>query len=131
MKLKLKEKLQKRVRQLKLESKERKALEYLIKHALGAKNALSIKSIVTALAKEGIQMSEKRFAQDVLARSRKKDYFIGSCTRGVFVILDEEDYKIAHDFYESKVGAMRNNLGNLEQVGLSAGCELTYGGLSS
>lgn len=69
----------------------RVALEYLLQHAVGRRNPVPLRTIVTYLQGRGINITETGFQQTVLAESRDRDFYIGSGRRGYFLIDDIGD----------------------------------------
>jgi hypothetical protein len=94
-------------------------LEYMSQHAVGHRNPVPLHQIVAHLQVRGIQITATGFQQTVLAGSRGADYFIGSGSRGYFLIDAIDDAIVMRDFYETRIQAEQHNLGNLRrQAGL-------------
>lgn len=97
----------------------RVTLEYLLQHAVGRNNPVTLKKIVSHLQSRGLAFSETKFQQTVLAESRSGDDFIGSSSRGYFLVATDADAKTMRDFYETRIRAETHNLANLKrQAGL-------------
>jgi len=90
-------------------------LEYLLKYGIGRQNAVPLGNIVSFLNSQGISISETGFQQTILAESRDNDYFIGSCSRGYFLIDTIDDAITMRDFYQSRIDAEQQNLDNLRR----------------
>jgi hypothetical protein len=69
-------------------------------------------------------MTNTGFQQTVLAESRGADFFIGSGPRGYFLIETLEDAAAMRDFYERRIAAETQNLGNLQRQAALVGWNL-------
>jgi hypothetical protein len=77
-------------------------LEYMSQHAVGHQNPVPLGRIVAYLQAQGGDISETGFQQTVLAALRNADYFIGSGSRGYFLIDTIADAIVMRDFYETR-----------------------------
>jgi hypothetical protein len=99
----------------------RVTLEYLMQHAVGRQNAVTLPTIVADLRTRGLNLTETGFQQTVLAESRSRDYFIGSGRRGYFLIDSHQDAEEMRDFYEERIRAEQQNLANLRRQAAAVG----------
>jgi hypothetical protein len=90
-------------------------LEYMSQHAVGHQNPVPLGRIVAHLQAQGVNISETGFQQTVLAASRDADYFIGSGSRGYFLIDTIDDAIVMRDFYETRIRVEQQNPGNLRR----------------
>jgi hypothetical protein len=90
-------------------------LEYLIQHAIGHQNPVTLDTMVAHLRTRGVNLSVKQFQQTALATSRDADYFIGSGNRGIFFIDTIDDARVMRDFYVTRIQAEQQNLDNLQR----------------
>lgn len=94
-------------------------LEYMSRHAVGHRNPIPLHQIIAHLQAQGIQITSTGFQQTVLAGSRSADYFIGSGSRGYFLIDTIDNAIVMREFYETRIQAEQHNLANLRrQAGL-------------
>lgn len=100
-------------------SDDYKILKFLINNAIGKINAKSWKAIKTA---SGLtSTSKEQFQQGLLKFSREKDFFIGSCSRGYYMIDDRADAIATKKFYQDRIDIERLRVINLECVASSIG----------
>lgn len=99
---------------------DRTVLEYLVEHALGRHNAKAWPEIQAHLESLGIDMSQTRFQQGLLADTRSGSIFIGSNDHppaaGYFVIRDRADAEVAREFYLRRIAAQQINLERLNEL---------------
>ena len=88
-------------------------LEFLIANAIGQANAVPISNVLMHLSNRGVVMRYNQFQQLILGASRHSDYFIGSGTRGVYLIATIEDARAMRDFYGLKIQTQQQNLNHL------------------
>src|SRR3954453_1647051 len=81
----------------------RLTLEYMLQHAVGRQNSVTLPTIVAHLQSVGANITEKGFQQTVLAASRSADYFIGSGRHGYYLIDTIADACEMRDFYEPRI----------------------------
>jgi hypothetical protein len=102
----------------------RLTLEYLSQHAVGHQNPVPLDRIVAHLQGQGVNITNTGFQQTVLSASRAADYFIGSGSRGYFLINTIADAIVMRDFYETRIRAEQQNLANLRRQALPFGWNL-------
>ena len=89
-------------------------LEFMRDNGLGVENAKSIDDIIENI---GYEDSYQVFQQLVLVPLKNQEsFFIGSCSKGLFVVVSETDAKKASEFYMSRINSEKRHLDNLEKV---------------
>jgi hypothetical protein len=90
--------------------KESQVLDYLATNCLGRENARPLHQLCRDL-----QMNRNEIQNNVIVCSRKTSnrHFIGTCHKGVFVILDSEDVEVMGDFYTNRIAAEQTHRGHL------------------
>jgi hypothetical protein len=96
-------------------------LEYLINNASGAANAKSWDAIEAHCAGIPISVDKLDFQQGFLAESRDGGVFIGSCSKGYFIIQDRGDAIVAADFYRTRIDREQEHLTHLEGLVIQEG----------
>lgn len=96
-------------------------LEYLINNALGAGNAKSWDAIEAHCAGIPIGVDKLDFQQGFLAETRDGGVFIGSCSKGYFIIQDRDDAIVAADFYRTRIDRQQEHLIHLESLVIQVG----------
>lgn len=91
-------------------------LDYLLNHALGMANAKSWDAIEAHCGGLGIGVNKLDFQQGFLANTRDGDVFIGSCSRGYFIIRDRHDAIGAADFYKVRIDRQQEHLDQLKDL---------------
>jgi hypothetical protein len=91
-------------------------LDYLIANALGAGNAKSWEAIETHCNQNRVVVDKQDFQQGFLAETRDGDIFIGSCSRGYFIIQNRDDAVVAADFYRVRIARQQQHLTHLENL---------------
>lgn len=91
-------------------------LEYLINNAVGRNNAKSWETIAAQCATLGVVVDKLNFQQGFLANTRDGQIFIGSCTRGYFLIQDRDDALLAAEFYRTRINRQQQHLTHLENL---------------
>lgn len=108
------------VQQLPQGNATRIVLEYLLANAVGCLNACPWVKIDAHLKANGISLTREQFQQSILAETRAGDIFIGSndhgTSRGYFLIQDEQDARVAREFYVRRIAAQQTNLDRLDDL---------------
>lgn len=91
-------------------------LEYLVKNAVGWKNARPQSEIVEHLARKGKRMSINKFQQTILKQTRESDVFIASSQNGCFLIGNQSDAEVMRDFYENRIQAEQRHVNHLKSL---------------
>lgn len=102
----------------------RLTLEYLIQRGVGHRNAIPLRTIVTHLKGNGVNITETGFQQTILSDSRSSDYFIGSGRRGYYLIDSIDDAREMRDFYDVRIRTEQQNLANLRRQAAQCGWSL-------
>lgn len=84
-------------------SADRLILEFLLKNAGGITNAKCWSKISKHLKANGASISKQKFQNNLLQKSRKSPFFIGSCHRGYFIIESARDVASALEFYNTRI----------------------------
>lgn len=87
------------------DSPQRKILEYLMTNAMGRKNVKSWATIESDLTAQGVTNlpSKEAFQVGLLGATRKGEAFVGSSSRGYFIIDSREDAYVTRDFYINRI----------------------------
>jgi hypothetical protein len=96
-------------------------LEYLINNAPGAGNAKSWDAIEAHCAGIPIGVDKLDFQQGFLAQTRDSGVFIGSCSKGYFIIIDRADAIVAADFYRTRIDRQQEHLTHLKGLVIQQG----------
>ena len=96
----------------------RLTLEYLSQNGVGHQNPVPLDRIVAHLQTQGVNITNTGFQQTVLKASRAADYYIGSGSRGYFLIDTIDDAIVMRDFYATRIQAEQQNLANLRRQAL-------------
>jgi hypothetical protein len=99
-------------------SDKRKFLDYLIQHCNGFRNASSLDRIVPALSLSKT-LNREMFQHAILVPLREEDdLFIGTSSRGVYLITSPEDAFTTISFYTNRIHAEKKHLRNLKRIAL-------------
>lgn len=101
-------------------STDRIILEYLLENAVGEKNAKSWKPIHRHLRKHNVSISKNKFQTNLLQRSRRSTFYIGSSHQGYFLINSESDVAIVRSFYQARIYQEVKNLESLDYLSRKA-----------
>jgi hypothetical protein len=97
-------------------------LRYLLEHAIGKGNAVPTETIMENI---GFNKRTADFQQEILAPlKRERGFFVGSCTRGIFLVASIEDAKETAAFYQSRIDAETFHLNNLREVMMQYNCQI-------
>jgi hypothetical protein len=100
-------------------------LEFLLERgAVGWANPVSITTVTRFLNDQGIDIEYKNVQQQIMGASRHGDFFIGSSSRGIFLIDAIEDAERMRDFYLAKIQSQQENLERLRIVANRIGWDL-------
>jgi hypothetical protein len=102
----------------------RLVLEFLLQNGVGRSNSKPIGDIITHLQANGVNITPTVFQQTILSDSRSSDYYIGSGSRGYFLIDNRGDAERMRDFYESRIIAEQANLDNLRRQAQRVGWQI-------
>jgi hypothetical protein len=91
-------------------------LQFLLANGVGQANACPLDQILAHLASHGIYMTGPQFQTTILAETRTGDIFIGSGSRGYFLIHDQADAQAAKDFYQSRIKSELQRIDHLTQL---------------
>ncbi len=79
-------------------------------------NAKSWPAIEAHCAGLGISVDKLHFQQGFLADTRDGTVFIGSCSRGYFIIHDRNDAIAAAAFYKARIDREKDHLKHLKRL---------------
>ena len=96
-------------------------LEFMQLNSVGSANSTALGLILNHLATRGVVLSREQFQQTILAESRSKGFFIGSGSRGYYLIKTIDDAKVMARFYNSRLSKLQNNLGELRNQSSNVG----------
>ena len=96
-------------------------LGYLINNAIGANNAKSWDAIEAHCSGILIGVDKLDFQQGFLAETRDGGVFIGSCSRGYFIIQDRDEAMVAADFYRTRIERQKEHLTHLRDLVIQEG----------
>jgi hypothetical protein len=96
-------------------------LDFLINNALGAVNAKSWDAIEAHCNQNQVVVDKQAFQQGFLAETRDGDIFIGSCSRGYFIIQDRGDAIVAADFYRVRIAREQQHVAHLGNLVIQQG----------
>jgi len=99
-------------------SEEHAILDYLVSSAVGASNAKSWDTIEAHCA---VAVDKLTFQQGFLAETRDGEVFIGSSSRGYFIIQDRDDAIVAADFYRTRIAREQEHVTHLQDLVTRAG----------
>ena len=95
-------------------SDDYRILEYLLNSALGRANAKSWRTIETIVRPT---ISKEQFQQGLLSVSRSAPHFIGSRSKGYFIIQNQSDVDVAGEYLASRI---RQIVRHHQQLGIHA-----------
>jgi len=97
-------------------------LRYLLEHAIGKKNALPTKIIMENI---GFDKRTADFQQEILAPlKREQSFFVGTSSRGIFLVVSIEDAKETAAFYQKRIESETYHLNNLKKVMMQYNCQI-------
>lgn len=91
---------------------------------LNAARPVTKEEIVAHLRRSGVKMSAVTFQQTILAESRVRNWFIGSDSRGFFLIRNRTDARRMDQFYAARIDAERRHRRLLRQTARASGWEI-------
>jgi hypothetical protein len=97
-------------------SAKRVVFKYLLKHAVGSKNAKTWNELKKEFRRHGVAVNKRKFQQGILNDSRKNSIFIGSNSRGYFLIQNRDDAMAMYGFYVRRVSAEWEKMQKLETL---------------
>ena len=100
-------------------------LEFLRANAVGRSNAVPLEQILEHLELNGYPMNGPKFQTTILADTRVGDIFIGSGSRGYFLIETEENAQATLDFYHSRVASELERIRHLKELASSCGWSIS------
>jgi sulfatase maturation enzyme AslB (radical SAM superfamily) len=96
---------------------QRATLKYMLRHCVGAKNAQTIKTVVTYLNQHGCDIDIRAFQHQVLGWSRDRNYvYIASGRGGIYLIRNRADAEPMMDFYKNRIAAETHRLTRLIEL---------------
>lgn len=100
------------------DSSKRKILEYLLSNAVGRKNVKSWATIEADLVARGVHdlPNKEAFQVGLLGATRKGDAFVGSSSKGYFIIDSREDAYVTRDFYINRITSEAARLQLLQKL---------------
>lgn len=94
-------------------SVEHTILDYLRKHAVGSQNAKPWVKIEEHIEKLGHKMSQNKFQNGLVQRSRRSTFYIGSSHAGYFLFEKQLDVAATCAFYKGRIGKEQENWNSL------------------
>jgi hypothetical protein len=91
------------------DSADHAILDFLLKHGVGAENAKCWKQINEHLSGLGLKMPKNYFQTNMLQRSRRNTFYIGSCHKGFFLIAKQSDVDTTLAFYKGRIAKENAN----------------------
>jgi sulfatase maturation enzyme AslB (radical SAM superfamily) len=96
---------------------QRVTLKYMLRHCVGAKNAQTIKTVVTYLNQHGCDVDIRSFQHQVLGWSRdRNNVYIASGRGGIYLIRNRADAEPMMDFYKNRIAAETHRLTRLIEL---------------
>jgi len=91
-------------------------LEFLHNNCIGVDNALAIKKIIGQLSSLFTnKYTKESFQMHIVASLRKeRQFFIGTCSKGIFLVDKPEDAEATYDFYSTRIRSELFHLRNLK-----------------
>jgi hypothetical protein len=100
------------------DSDDYRALDYLVKNALGSSKSKGWPKIKEFAGIDTEEYKQHDFQNGVLALSRQNKFFICSNNKGYYIPENENDIKVAKQYYESRIETMLTNLKHLRTVAI-------------
>lgn len=94
---------------------------YLIESAMGKEQAVHEEAVVRHINKRGISMTLGHWREHVLGYLLENVVFIGTFDGRVFLIIDEEDARVAEEALETRVELIVRRLAILRKQANDAG----------
>ena len=88
----------------------------MIKQCLGIENAMAEKSILETLHLDKIHSKEQLQHNVIVPLREQKDFFIGTSSKGIYLIDDPTDAEVTIDFYTARIRSEHKHLRNLRRI---------------
>jgi hypothetical protein len=91
-------------------------LHYMLKHCLGVSNAKSIEDVVRSISLKKKYKKEQFQHRIIVPLREERDFFIGTGTKGIYLVSDAIDVHTTVDFYAKRIRSEHKHLRNLKSI---------------
>jgi hypothetical protein len=91
-------------------------LRYMRKHCLGVSNAKSIEEVMKSISLSKKYKKEQFQHKIIVPLREQRDFFIGTGTKGIYLVCDATDVHTTVDFYAKRIRSEHKHLRNLKSI---------------
>ena len=89
-------------------------------HAIGFENAVPVAKVASVCE------VKSSFVSNIVKKSRRKGYFIGGCSKGIFLIDTHQDGAVALEYYNDMIEGLQVNQQKLKLLMTEQGWSTEY-----